>query len=370
MVLFNNMKIGILTYHRSHNYGALLQGIALREVLTRAGHNVTFIDYWPAYHRHMYALFSFHWMMSLNGLKGKLSYLINCVFYYSTRKIRKSNFDKFISEYIEPYTSSVDEYYDVIVHGSDQIWRKQPEINAYNPVYFGMHGINTPKKISYAASMGILPQKDSEKAILKEYISHLDSISVREKSLQELVMNLGFEKVSHDLDPTLLLNQEYWVNKFKLVKNDKPYALYYKIQDSFDIQELRRYAKSKGLNLKVIHSRARCAESEENITTASPLQFLQLLYGADTLFTSSFHGLVFALNFNKPFFASFYKNGSRASSLLRLCDLEHRLVSPKASITSVEGAIDYSKVDRVLEGLREISIENLRESLSFIKSGI
>lgn len=364
MVLFNNMKIGILTYHRSHNYGALLQGIALREVLTRAGHNVTFIDYWPAYHRHMYALFSFHWMMSLNGLKGKLSYLINCVFYYSTRKIRKSNFDKFISEYIEPYTSSVDEYYDVIVHGSDQIWRKQPEINAYNPVYFGMHGINTQKKISYAASMGILPQKDSEKAILKEYISHLDSISVREKSLQELVMNLGFEKVSHDLDPTLLLNQEYWVNKFKLVKNDKPYALYYKIQDSFDIQELRRYAKSKGLNLKVIHSRARCAESEENITTASPLQFLQLMYSANMVFTSSFHGLVFSLIFHKPFFASFICNSGRAESLLSKTGLNDRLVKPKTSVPVNTREIDFLSVRESLGLMISLSMENLKKDIS------
>lgn len=73
------MKIGILTYHRSHNYGALLQGIALREVLKRMGHEVTFIDYWPAYHRHMYALFSFPWMMSRKGVKGKLSYLKSCL---------------------------------------------------------------------------------------------------------------------------------------------------------------------------------------------------------------------------------------------------------------------------------------------------
>lgn len=359
------MKIGILTYHRSHNYGALLQGIALRKILEDMGHQVTFIDYWPAYHRHMYALFSFHWMMSRKGLKGKLSYLKDCLCNYSTLKRRKSNFDKFISEYIEPYTSSVDENYDVIVHGSDQIWRKQPEIKAYNPVYFGKHDIKAQKKISYAASMGVLPQKNSENAILKDYMSHLDCISVREKSLQELVMNLGFEKVSHDLDPTLLLNQEYWVNKFKLVKNDKPYALYYKIQDSFDIQELRRYAKSKGLDLKVIHSKARCAESEENITTASPLQFLQLIYGASMIFTSSFHGLAFSLIFQKPFYASFTKNADRAMSLLKQCNLEGHFLAPQSTISSIEKAIDYLNVDFTLDKLRSISIANLEECLSF-----
>ena len=52
------MKIGILTYHRSHNYGALLQAIALRHKLEQLGHEVYFIDYWPQYHQQIYKLFS------------------------------------------------------------------------------------------------------------------------------------------------------------------------------------------------------------------------------------------------------------------------------------------------------------------------
>ena len=357
------MKIGILTYHRSHNYGALLQAIALRKVLADMGHEVTFIDYWPAYHRHMYALFSFHWLMSRKGVKGKCKYVRDVILYYSYRKKRKEIFEGFIAKYIEPYTSSTNENYDVIVHGSDQIWRKQPEIKKYNPVYFGNHLIRAKRKITYAASMGILPRKESDKAILKEYISYLDNISVREESLQVLVREMGFSGVSHDIDPTLLLPMDYWINKFNLKRVKERYALYYKIQDSFDMKILRGYVESKGLKLKVIHSKANCADSEENFTTAGPLEFLQMLYGADMVFTSSFHGLAFALIFHKPFFASFQKNGDRASSLLRQCDLECRLVSPYASIPSVEKTIDFSKVDSVLEGLRETSMAYFEESL-------
>lgn len=361
------MKIGILTYHRSHNYGALLQGIALREVLVRMGHQVTFVDYWPAYHQHKYALFSFSWMMSRKVIKWKYNYVHDVILFFFYRKKRKDIFEKFISKHIEPYTSSEDETYDVIVHGSDQIWRKQPEINCYNPVYFGKHQINTKKNISYAASMGVLPRKGSEKDILKEYISHLDCISVREKNLQELVTGLGFQKINHDLDPTLLLNQEYWINTHKLVKNDKPYALYYKIQDSFNIQELRQYAKSKGLKLKVIHSKACCAENEENITTASPLQFLQLIYGASIVFTSSFHGLAFSLIFHKPFYASFTKNVDRAMSLLKQCGLEGCFLMPRSAIPSEDNDINYVNVDIVLERLRKVSFAYLEESISIKK---
>lgn len=357
------MKIGILSYHRSHNYGALLQGIALREVLVRAGHQVTFIDYWPAYHRHMYALFSFNWLLSRKGIGRKYKYLRDVILYYSFRKKRRENFDRFIKKYIEPYASSTNENYDVIVHGSDQIWRKQPEIRKYNPVYFGKHQIRAKRKITYAASMGVLPQKESDKVILKDYMSYLDRISVREENLQILVRELGFSGVSHDIDPTLLLPMEYWINKFELKRSEERFALYYRIQDSFNMKELRSYVESKGLKLKVIHSKANCADSEENVTTAGPQEFLQLIFGADIVFTSSFHGLAFALNFHKPFFASFQKNGSRASSLLKQCDLEYRMVSPNTSIPSVEKTIDFSKVDCVLEGLRTSSMAYLEENL-------
>ena len=359
------MKIGILTYHRSHNYGALLQAIALRKVLEDMGHQVTYIDYWPAYHRHMYALFSFSWMMSRMGIKGKIRYLKSSINNRVFHKTRKVKFDKFISEFIVPYLSSVNEPYDVIVHGSDQIWRKQPEINNFNPVYFGKHQIKAKWKISYAASMGILPQNDADKAAIKHYLSNLDCISVRESDLHKFVMDLGYPKVSLNLDPTFLLTKEFWVEHFGLTKNNiPPYALYYKIQDSFDEAELRQYVKSRGFQLKIIHNRARSKESEENITTASPLQFMQLIYGANIVFTSSFHGLAFSLIFHKPFYASFTKNEGRAKSLLHQCKLDDHLLVPKSAIPSTD-SIDYSSVDFVLDKLRRESIADLKDTISF-----
>lgn len=39
------MKIGILTFHRAHNYGAVLQCYALQQRLKMAGYDVSVIDY-------------------------------------------------------------------------------------------------------------------------------------------------------------------------------------------------------------------------------------------------------------------------------------------------------------------------------------
>ena len=42
------MKIGILTFHRAINYGAILQCYALSETLKDLGHDVWIVDYRPS----------------------------------------------------------------------------------------------------------------------------------------------------------------------------------------------------------------------------------------------------------------------------------------------------------------------------------
>jgi hypothetical protein len=43
------MNIGIITFHRAHNYGAVLQCYALSQVLKHMGNDVEVIDYYPNY---------------------------------------------------------------------------------------------------------------------------------------------------------------------------------------------------------------------------------------------------------------------------------------------------------------------------------
>ena len=43
------MKIGILTFHSAHNFGAMLQAYALQEQIKANGHEVWIINYRPQY---------------------------------------------------------------------------------------------------------------------------------------------------------------------------------------------------------------------------------------------------------------------------------------------------------------------------------
>lgn len=353
------MKIGILTYHRSHNYGALLQAIALKKVLNDMGHEATFIDYWPIYHRHLYAKINFAYLKDL-GYRGKYRYIKDCLKNYSYRCQRIANFNSFISEYIEPYVSRMNETYDVIIHGSDQIWRKQPEWKKYNPIYFGKHNIKTKRKISYAASMGQISSNEEDKETLREYLSCLSSISVRETDLKEFVETLGFVCYQH-IDPTVLLTGEEWKKTIGIKpENEGKYVLYYHLlPDSFDYDQIESFAREKGLGLKVIYSEAMRKNTVEQITTGDPLVFLHLIYNAAFVFTSSFHGLVFSLLFQKPFYAAFAYNSGRAKSLLDMLGLSDRLLDPCSYVPNDDHEIDFCKVNSVLNDLRKKAIDYL-----------
>lgn len=355
------MIIGILTYHRCHNYGALLQAIALRYYLCKLGHKVTYIDYFPAYLYDMYAPFSWAYLKN-SPVNEKLRYIKNIIFHYKTRNERIDSFNQFISKYIEPFVSSLRDSYDMIIYGSDQIWRKESDTQKYNPIFFGKHQVNAKYKISYAASMGILPQKEEDKAIIKDYLSSLDKISVRETSLKNLITSLDYE-CSLCVDPTFLLKMEDWRTLFNIrEKNGEKYVLYYKLLGgSFDENQIKTFAKKNKLSLKILHSTASRNPSEKNIVTASPKEFLELVYNADFVFTSSFHGLVFSLLFHKDFYASFSSNSERASSLLEMIGLSDRLLNPKSAIPFKGKSVNYDFIDEKLSGYRMNSISFLSD---------
>lgn len=351
------MKIGIVTYHRSHNYGALLQAIALRKVLEDMGHQVTYIDYWPNYQQHRYVLFSWKWMVKTQrGILGKIRYVRNCIRNCKYRRRRIKVFNAFISDYIQPYLSSCSDSYDIIIHGSDQIWRKQPEINRYDPFYFGKYDINTIKRITYAASMGFLPENDKDREVLKENISYLNAISVRERNLAELVSKLGYSMVRQDLDPTLLMTSVHWMELFKISNCNNPYIFYYKLKDTFDINKVNAFAKKHDWQIKIISGKDKHGKIVDNIE--DPKSFLELLSNSSYVFTSSFHGLAFALLFHKPFYASFNKI-DRAYSLLSSLGLLNRLIPPQGDIPLESIPIDYNLVDKKLDLMRN-------ESLTFL----
>lgn len=364
------MKIGILTYHRAHNYGAMLQAYALRTLLQDNYHNVQFIDYWPLSHQKQYALFKP--ILGKDAL-AKLKNLTINLLTLIRRYLRIRKFERFVQEHLRLSNTIVyhndqqviSEFYDCIIVGSDQIWRNH--ITAlqhvgFDPVYFCQTLTHPTHCISYAASMGIVDLSKTEELVLNQYLQTFNTILVRENSLKNLVEQLG-HSAKVVLDPTLLLTKERWNkllphNRYRKQK----YILYYELIPSKTARVFaEQKAKSMGCKLLIMDAVIHVLPRFGHIAYASPIEFLHAIRDAEYVIATSFHGTAFSIIFEKQFLSiGLKRNSDRVETLLNNLDItEHYQEYPKEV-----SAIDYQKVRTKLDLLRQISIEQLHQAIN------
>lgn len=359
------MKFGILTFHRAHNYGAMLQAMALRAKLAENGNEAYIIDYWPKAHREEYLLFNRNVFRKL-GLPYKLNYIRKFIRDYKPKRKRINIFEDFYDQYLQPSTvDGKSECFDAIFYGSDQIWRKK-DSTGYDSVFFADNDYQANAHVAYAASMGIIHDAPEDLDFLKKSMQRFDRIGIRENDLQALLEKAGISKSKLCIDPTFLLSKEKWINLLDLdTKRDEPYIIFYDLMnDSFDLDAVKRFAHSKNLPLKVLKGKIDNKNyGVPTISLAGPKEFVELIANAEYVFTSSFHGLAFSLIFEKQFFACYKHNSGRAGTILDALNLSSRLLQPKTpSIPELE-EIDYSTIGPMLDRLREDSENFIKDSI-------
>lgn len=361
------MKIGILTFHRPLNYGALLQATALRSYLQDMGHEVYYVDYWPEYHANLYSTFN-RSNFDASGIIRKCLMLTKFLLSYIGRKKRIDAFAPFIKKNIEPYCVpyNSDFHYDLVIYGSDQIWRNFKSLgNRQDIVYFGVNEIHAKNHASYAASMGNIIVNDKDISILKEGLSRFRMIGVREKSLVQLMNSWGVTNVFQNIDPTLLLSSAKWediMTPKRLIK--EPYLVVYSIRKAFDDKQIERYAQSHNLRVVNIGSRFSFKDRHNEYNVTSPYDFISLIKYADFCFMASFHGLVFSIIFQRQFFTSFATAADRAKTLLADLELEDRMLPAFSEVPQEQKQIDYKIVASKLEQHRVSSEEYIKRLIS------
>jgi polysaccharide pyruvyl transferase WcaK-like protein len=367
------MKIGILTYHRSHNYGALLQAYALKTYLEQNQHDVEFVDYYPDYHAENYKLLPHFRYYSLIN---KCKVLVKLVFALRITLIRRKGYENFILDSLklsknakfkrlEDLTTLT---YDAVVYGSDQIWRIQdfPGYKGFSTAYFG-EGISARLKLSYAASMGKISINEIDESELQRLLRNFNAISVRENDLQKIILNYTKLKVRRVLDPVFLLSRENWT---KLITNHarrkKEYILFYNIMKSKNARLLaNEIARSSSYEVYEIRGRVYPFKFTERFRyqTASPNEFLSLLCDAQIVISTSFHGVAFSLLFEKEFYAlGMGDNSSRVKSLLSELNIQERYIEniEEAKVTE---KLDYELINNKIMKLRNESYDFLNSNL-------
>lgn len=354
-------KVATITYyHQTYNYGAILQAHALQVVLNQLGFVSEILDYQRSYKDITSAKTT-----KLNRLFGKITSInsfgdIENIINYPFRRAwiekismdinrRKKRIEDFKSEYTEKTRilncetiSKVSDDYNAFVCGSDQIWNP----TRFDPNFFLSFVPDNRKKIAYAVSLGVNAFSAKEKAIIAPLINRFDSISVREESGIKLISELTNKNVVKVIDPTLLLDRNYWQQFIHDLDGEfkpRPFIFSYQIGQNNAHRDLaKRLGKDLRLPIFTIPGVAYpqpydFSYSDVNFIDASPQDFISLIAHSELLITDSFHACVFAILFGKKFIVlkrdtdrDRLSMNSRVYDLLSMFSLEdHLMRDPK-----------------------------------------
>lgn len=335
------MRIGILTFHAAHNYGAVLQCYALQTTLENLGHSVSVIDYRNKQILKDYKIFDIHRFIMRNPI-SLIKRIIHEISYYKIRKSRSLVFKTFIDNYLHlcPVNDIFDNPFDLIIVGSDQVWNYNLT-GGFDAYYWGE--IKRPKQTkiaSYAASMQDSWSECYDNEIYK-HLAKFDYLSVRENKLAvKLKRILPTKKICTVVDPTLLLKVADWNKIAHSPEIGQPYLLLYQV-DAIQTAENIADVIAKERQLKVVKLFAETDKSHTpEVASSSPADFVGLFKHASFVVCSSFHGTVFSILYHKNFYSMKVEGkNSRVETLLQAFGLESRMLS---SLPSVITDVDYS----------------------------
>ena len=194
-------------------------------------------------------------------------------------------------------------------------------------------------------------------------------ITTRERRAKEIIEEITGLNAPRVADPAFLLTAEEWselVEEEKAAK-DKKYIFVYQVQQDKVVAKLaEKIAKEKGL--KVIYCPFPLKKQISCIRKPyiAPEKWLYCVKNAEYVITDAFHGMVFAIIFNKKFMVEISAYGkdvhSRITNLLELFGLENRLFS-KVDDIDIDAPIDYNKVNEIITEDREKAMSHLKAML-------
>lgn len=365
-------KIGILTFHRACNYGAVLQCYALNKTLEHLGANPTTIDYFPEYFKSRY-------YPTLEPFS-----LIHFTSWIRKRKIvklkdeRNKKFEHFVQKElnIHPNTAhNLQELQTIVkssdirtwISGSDQVW--SDTCAKFDPAFF--LDFELPKnseKYSYAASFGINQIPEELQIEYQKRLEGYKHYSVRERSGIDIINQLQLGNATEHCDPTLLLKAEDWKKIASEPKQAEPYILIYHVKKAdLLLKKAAELRKKTGLNVVYLssyfsHSTISGKQYKKYrytpVMDSSPQDFVSLFANARYVITNSFHGTVFSILFHKNFWTQLNlteeKINERAKNLLDKLGITSRWLIDE-STPLVETYIDWNAIDQKVDELRNVA---------------
>lgn len=223
-------------------------------------------------------------------------------------------------------------------------------------------------KVSYATSFGMNRLWGSQEEInhFRKCIRRFDKVSVRESNAVDLVKNNFDIYADWVMDPVFLCKKEHFMALIEPLINTLPKnkAFCYVLDPDKDKEKaLKQFKNLSGIDLFVVSD---LANSQETLKTMWDIdcqmlkhneEWLTAIYNSSYVIADSFHGLCFAILFNKPFImlSSKRRGNERALSLMKMVNLGHRIIDAENMPTEEEltklitEKINYDEVNKIIE---------------------
>jgi hypothetical protein len=327
---YRKIKVGVIGLEHSHNIGNNLLKYAMFIVLSELGYDP--------------------YIVGMKFLDHNITFIQTI-----TKLILINN----------SYSEIKENDYDILMVNSDQTWRKWPYCNYkyfYDIAFLKFAENWTVPKIVYGASLGIniWEYNTEDEKIAKLLLKKFKAVSVREKGSIQLIENHLGIKPDFVLDPTLLINKDYYLNfiknyKSKISKNDKYICIY-----------CISYMKQ----LISLINRIKAINNYKIFWITNIKDFIYGIYYSKGVITDSFHGTIFSIIFNKPFITLINeKSGEeRFNSLKEIFNIRNRIndIDSEPDITLLEKPLYLNMY--LFNKLKKKSIRFLKNNLKVYKA--
>lgn len=378
-------EILIASIYTGFNYGTSLQAFSLKTIIRELGFNPSIVAY-------KYGLktgrdIRLNKILIMIGRTLFRPALFKKTFLTYKKSIgkkidtqTKESFLNFSSQYINPCLCGGKELRKraklafACICGSAQIWN--PEAVYVSPLFY-LRFAPQKKRIAYAPSLGKEYIPKYNKRVLKKYIAEIPYISVREVQGSRVLHELIERDVPVVLDPTLLISHTSWKQYMDIEPIIKEkYILCYFLDEpsAYVINHINhKYQDYTKISILYDFDIYKNFKNYKHIS-AGPFEFLNIIEHAEKVFTDSFHGLAFCLNFNKDFFIIERNYGiasaqsSRIDSLLSQFDLIDFKVNQESDFR--ENKINFDRTNEILLEKRKYSFDYLNRALRKMEENI
>ncbi len=363
------MRIILVSPFNIANYGAMLQGWALRTVLERMGHDVRHLNVPWLWHgvRNWWEIVR---SRSIKNMIDKIK--INRMMRLSYKTMGNPPMTRAyrsISELRRCPPSA-----DCYITGSDQIWAMYHLRNRANAAVVTLDfGDDSVVRIAYAPSTGKASWTNDEISFARRFEPRLRMFKVlssREESGCRLVSAITERSCAWTPDPTLLIGRDDYLNMVRLAAKDVGsgnHVFMYLL--GFDAPYRRDMVEDI---VGVIMRKDEQVSDVHRLRIPAPLNaWLVELATARFVVTNSFHGLCFSLIFHRPFVIVGFDSedgwrNERVEDLLRRLDLLGRFVT-NYDERGVEGivakSIDWSRIDSLMSEIRQVGMDYIQKNV-------